>query len=329
MIYVARLRAGRVLVRYGIFLLVVFGLFVISIAASHGGRIVTSSSDGSTTVRVSDGKPRVQADGGRTVTTKKVDRNGVTFTTKTVDRNGVTFTTTRVEPNGTSVTTVVRAPRGGRRTVSRDVRTPSTIPFAVVLIIVAFVAYVIVPSLGGNLDAEYRSAAIAFTRPISRYALAARYFAVDAFAVLLAAAMGAVVAFSLMGAFGATRFLTFDPASLAYVGLAAAVAVMLYGWVVFVASLVPGRGNAVVGVCWAFAIFVPGLVELPVSGLLHAIAVGLAWLDPIAYIGSIGGDAQSNIIPGSESVRAGVAFAIGVLAIAVGTRIWATREVTV
>ncbi len=60
------------------------------------------------------------------------------------------------------------------------IRSTHSIPLAAIVGGSAFAAYLVVTCLGANLDAEYRTAAIAWTRPLSRYAIALRFFAVDA-----------------------------------------------------------------------------------------------------------------------------------------------------
>ncbi|HZO95617.1 MAG TPA: hypothetical protein VFB22_17845 [Candidatus Baltobacteraceae bacterium] len=189
-------------------------------------------------------------------------------------------------------------------------------------------AYLIVPALGANLDAEYRAAAIAFTRPISRYVLAAQYFAVDAAGLAIAAVMGLVIALSVVGALGGFPYVTFGPDTAVHVVLALCVAVMWYGWVLLAAALFPGRGNAMIGVSWAFALFVPGLALMPLPTLFHDIAVAITYLDPLAYLGSNGPESDNLLVFTSPGIRAAAALLIGVVAVAVGTRLWATREVT-
>ena len=203
-----------------------------------------------------------------------------------------------------------------------------SLPFSWIVTGAMTIAYLIVPALGANLDAEYRSAAIAFTRPISRYAIAARYFAVDAAGYAIASVMGMVVALSFLGSVNMFRYVSFGSEDAMNIVLAITVAIMWYGWVLFAGALFPGRGNAMIGVSWAFALIMPSIALMPLPTLMHDLALGITYLDPLAYVGSSSEHSSGLLTFTSVGMRTLVSFAIGVVAIVAGTGLWATREVT-
>jgi hypothetical protein len=152
-----------------------------------------------------------------------------------------------------------------------------------------------------------------------------------AVAFAVAVIMTAVVGVSFMGAVGAFRYVSFTADGADLFALVCAVAVMWYGWVVFAAALFPGRGNAMIGISWGFALVMPGLSAVPFPDVVHQVLHALTFLDPVAYLGSFGSDSHgSDSVLGISSigVRTLTALVIGIVAIAAGTRIWATREVT-
>ncbi len=209
---------------------------------------------------------------------------------------------------------------------------PSThmIPLTAIVGGTAMAMYFVVTCLGANLDAEYRTAAIAWTRPLSRYALASRFFAVDAGSAAVAWILGLVVSAIVFAVLGTFKDIVvgydFVPSLVALM----AVAVMWYGMIVLVASLFPGRGNTVVWAAWAYALFVPGLYAIPLPPLGHAVTVALNYIDPLTYISHLGADSghRNPILPADDLTHALIAFSIGIVALAIGTRLWATREVT-
>ncbi len=98
--------------------------------------------------------------------------------------------------------------------------------------IAAYAPLLLAPFLALGLDAEYRTAAIAWTRPTARLAIAGRYLAVDALALLLGwlGAVGLVtIAMGILGWGGHLVVDGFVPAML-FVGLAAPV--LWYGLIV-------------------------------------------------------------------------------------------------
>jgi hypothetical protein len=202
----------------------------------------------------------------------------------------------------------------------------SGIPFDALLLGGLLGPLVVSSFLAAGLDGEYRTAAIAWTRPITRLAIAGRYLIVDAIALLAAWALTLVACLIPLAAVGALKFITFTPQMGAgSFLLGAGVAVMWYGLVVIVAALLPGRGGAVAGWSWGVFLILPGLMHAPFPDLIHAIVVGLNFLDPFAYLGNIGSD--SNVLGLQPVLRKALPWAIGILTVVAGTQLWAKREV--
>jgi ABC-type transport system involved in multi-copper enzyme maturation permease subunit len=214
------------------------------------------------------------------------------------------------------------------------------IPIGALLVGCSFGPIVLAGFMAVGLDAEFKTAAIAWTRPVSRLAIAAAYVAVDVATLIVAWLFtGAVVVIGI-AALGLARYLTFRDASdlTSFLPLVLGCALMWYGLVLLASMFVPGRGNAIVGGSWAYALFVPGLAAIPFPPLLHKVMVALSYLDPLVYLSvhdAAGGTRSAVVqtgnngalIGGSASLHTLITWAVAVVAVAVGTRIWAVREV--
>ncbi|GAC1572575.1 MAG: hypothetical protein NVS3B7_03340 [Candidatus Elarobacter sp.] len=210
------------------------------------------------------------------------------------------------------------------------------IPFDAILVGAAYGPLIIAAFLAVGLDAEYKTTAIAWTRPLSRLVIAARYIAVDLgtmVAAWLIAILAAVIPIFMLGI---NKYFVFSTNLLHEVLIAFACAVMWYGLIVFFSALMPLCANVVVGISWAYALIVPGLAQIPFPTPVHVVLVALTYLDPLAYLGhdSVTVSSDTTVSAGTHSTIAGsgnehvvAAFLIGLAAIAIGTRIWSTREV--
>jgi hypothetical protein len=211
------------------------------------------------------------------------------------------------------------------------------IPLGSLLVGAAFGPIILAGFMAIGLDAELKTAAITWTRPVARLRTALTYVAVDVATLLVAWLFTVVVALIGITVLGISQYLNAsDTGSLGvWAPLAFGIAMMWYGLVLLCTTLVPGRGNAVVGVSWAYALFVPGLASIPFPPLLHAAMVALNYVNPLAYLSTTGpsrGEARIQIgggplFGGSASTHAIVAWAIAIAAVAIGTRIWTVREV--
>ena len=199
----------------------------------------------------------------------------------------------------------------------------------------AFGPIVLAAFMAVGLDAEYKTAAITWTRPISRLAIAARYVAIDGATLLAAWLFNIVLCAIVLFALGIAKYLTGanDDGAAWYSLLAFGCAVMWYGLVVLGTVLLPGRGNAIAGGSWAYALFVPGLAAIPFPPLLHQVMLALNWLNPLSYLSTRHG-AGTHVdfgagapIGGSTTAHLIAVWLIGIVAVAIATRVWAVREV--
>jgi len=202
----------------------------------------------------------------------------------------------------------------------------SGIPFDALLLGGLLGPLVVSSFLAAGLDGEYRTAAIAWTRPIARLGIAARYIVVDAVALLAAWLVTLVACLIPLAATGLLKFITFTPAlgGKAFL-LGTGIAVMWYGLVVITAALLPGRGGAVAGWSWGVFLILPGLAHAPFPQLIHEIIIALNYLNPFAYLGGIG--SGSNILGLEPALRISLPWIIGIAAVVAGTQLWARREV--
>ncbi|HEY0614247.1 MAG TPA: hypothetical protein VGC96_06385 [Candidatus Elarobacter sp.] len=217
-------------------------------------------------------------------------------------------------------------------------RTP-VVPFVAILAGSGFGPILLAGFMAVGLDAEFKTAAIAWTRPVARLRIAAAYVAVDVGTLLVAWLFTVAVALLGIVLLGLAPYLTLTGAGdlRGLLPLTFGVALMWYGLVVLVTMLIPGRGNAIVGASWGYALFVPGLAAAPFPSALHQVLVALNYLNPLAYLSndgphrrgtiSIQGDGGSTLLGGSATVHTLIPWTIAVVAVLVATRLWAEREV--
>ena len=201
------------------------------------------------------------------------------------------------------------------------------IPFDAILAGSAFGPLILAAFLAVCFDAEYKTIAITWTRPISRLAIAGRYLAVDGAAMLVAWLFTLAAALICIVVLGLAKYLTFQTNVTDLVLLLFGAAVMWYGLVVVLTILLPGRGNAIAGASWAYVLIVPGLTQIPFPPALHGVMVALNYLNPLAYIGSFSSSGSRSLLAGTVTAHMIAAWLIGIAAIAIGTRLWTIREV--
>ncbi len=199
------------------------------------------------------------------------------------------------------------------------------IPFQYLLAGSAIGPLILAAFLAVGLDAEYKTIAITWTRPISRLSIALRYLAVDGGALVVAWALALAAVLIPIFALGIGQHITFGgPIALSAV-LVFGAAVMWYGLVVLVTTLLPGRGAAVAGASWGYALFVPVLAAIPFPPLLHQVVLALNYVNPTAYI--TGHNSSHPLIAGNDTQHAVAAWLIGLAAAAIATQVWTKREV--
>jgi len=208
--------------------------------------------------------------------------------------------------------------------MSRDAN--PMIPFDALLVGSLFAPVILAAFFAVGLDAEHKTIAIAWTRPLARLSIAARYVGVAFLGMLAAWIFTAVVVLLSLVILGLVQYVTPGHQSWTHLPVLAGVAVMWYGLVVFVSALLPGRGNAVAGGSWAYALIVPGLEKVPFPPLLHQVTVAMIYLNPLMYLQSREGR-EGEIVLANGGGTLAIAWVIGIVGIAAGAYIWSKREV--
>lgn len=178
----------------------------------------------------------------------------------------------------------------------------------------------------GGLDAEYKTIAITWTRPISRLALALRYIAVDAVGLLGAWAITLVAIFIAIVAVGMAKYITVPAEFPTFMVLAFGCAVMWYGLVLLLSTFFPGHGARIVGASWAYVFIVPGLSQIPFPAPIHQIMVALNYVNPLAYFGNQGSQHVQSVLVGTLEQHTVATWVIGIVAAGIAARIWTVRE---
>jgi hypothetical protein len=187
------------------------------------------------------------------------------------------------------------------------------------------IATLVVPGL--SAEAAHTTPLI-FTRPAPRDAIAWRFVAVDAAAILigyLLLLVGMIVGIAEIGGLTAV---TFDPAlTLRNVLLGFGAALMWYSVVSVVAARLPGRGPLLAGLSWAVFLILSALVHahnFPVW--LHDVIYALNYLNPTAWLGGMTPQGNSSILPYSVWTRTICEWLIAAALLIATVRLWSTRE---
>jgi len=207
---------------------------------------------------------------------------------------------------------------------------PSAIPMTWLLAIGGIGPLIAASFLGGNISAEGTTLAILWTRPATRTAIAWRYFAVDAVAMLLAYLI-VLAGEVLIAAFvGVANRLWFDSGSAGTIAIVLSGSFMLYAYIRLGSARLTGRGGVLAGAIWAAMFLVPGLAHLPLPAPFHLPLVGLEYVSPLTWIGSLGGsehhNADASVVGLSVGWRALVAAVIAIVALVASVQLWVTRE---
>jgi hypothetical protein len=203
------------------------------------------------------------------------------------------------------------------------------IPLDVLMFAALFGSLIVAMFVATGLDAEYKTAAIAWTRPIGRLTIAARYLAVAAAALVAAWALALaaeVIPLAAAGLFNVLMFTVLIPPG-AFALLIGSI-VMWFGLIVLAAALFPGRGGAIAGMSWGVFFVLGILAAAPFPPELHVLTIALNFINPLAYLGGIDpGSPRNNLLQLSGSVRGILCWAIGFATTYAGVVLWAKREV--
>ncbi len=186
-----------------------------------------------------------------------------------------------------------------------SVNTDEPIPLAALLVGPGIVGIIIATILGGALGKENRNhLEIAWTKPVSREAMALGMFGVDVVAIVAAMLMAFVMEVAGIALFELPR-IEVDATAIAVVLLAVFGVLAFYALCNAATSSLRG-GGGMKAVVWLAAIFVPllsaaALVPILIFKIVGIIFGALALLDPLAYLSthvSDSGQVASGAVPG-------------------------------
>ena len=180
-----------------------------------------------------------------------------------------------------------------------------------------------------GLNAESATLAIAWTRPMSRAAIAWRYIAVDVATILVGFTFLIAMAVAFFALFGQLGEIVVDSRVLPAVLGSLGCALMWYGLITVVTARMDGRGGLIAGLSWGVFIVLGVLWVAPFPPLLHGLVTFLNYFDPLAYFNGVssGNSSERAIIPLDPSVKTAITWAFAVVTSILTVRLWSTREV--
>jgi len=203
------------------------------------------------------------------------------------------------------------------------------VPLASLIKGCAFGALILATCVAPGLNAESSTLAIAWTRPMSRAAIAWRYIAVDVATISVGFAFLIALVLAFFALFGQLGEVTIDagivPALLGSLGCA----LMWYGLITVVTARMDGRGGLIAGVSWGVFVVLGLLWIVPFPAPLHGLITILNYFDPLAYFTGVSSDGTGGrtIIPLDPNVKTAIAWGFAVVTSVATVQLWSTREV--
>ena len=178
----------------------------------------------------------------------------------------------------------------------------------------------------GHLAAETPTLSFQWTKPVSRTALALRYVAIDAIALVAGTAIGTMTLIALVAGLGEAGQIRLDAEVVPALALSVGAPLAWYGMCLLAASRFDrDAANAVIALSWPVFVLVFMLPIIALPPAAHAVAVVLNHLDPLSYL-SGSSHRVMGLIAAPAGPRAAAVWAIALVSIAVATRLWTTRE---
>ena len=206
---------------------------------------------------------------------------------------------------------------------------PGTISLSDLLKGCAFGAIVVATCVAPGLNAESGTLAIAWTRPMSRAAIAWRYIAVDALTIVVAYAFAVFIALAFLVPFGLLGSVVVDRDVPMTILNSVGCSLMWYGLVNVVAARMDGRGGLVAGLSWAVFLVIGGLRVAPFPPLLHGVLTFLNYFNPLTYFQSVSSSHSTThtVLPLSPDLLTLIAWCFVAVTLVATVRLWSTREV--
>jgi len=209
-----------------------------------------------------------------------------------------------------------------------------SIPLSAVFAGAAFGSLLFGTLLAASLNRERDFLALSWTRPIPRERMAAACMLVDFGAVVAAFVITLALGFIPLLTTGAAAGIRTDGHEFAVIAEVFAVTLMWYGMVQAATSWYRGRGGLVIGLSWPLFIFLVSMQHsLGFGPVVHAVAEGLNYLNPLAYLSSYNEARGSDTLVASaalsltEAARISLAYLIGLATCAIAVVAWSRAEV--
>lgn len=213
----------------------------------------------------------------------------------------------------------------------RHVQAPHSVPLSVLLGAAMFFTAALGSSLGLSLNRENATVEFAWTRPLPREVLAARYIAIDLAALAIAFAVTLAGEAVIVVAVAHAAILVDRYAGIITI-LALGVDAMWYALLLALSAGLPRRGAAIAGIMWPASLVLVIVAEAVHSGPYHDIAVVLNVVNPFAYLSSmVHLGAQTSTAPSvweaGPELRAVAVWLLAAAFATAATFIWKRREV--
>jgi hypothetical protein len=193
----------------------------------------------------------------------------------------------------------------------------------------AFGAIIVATCMAPGINAESSTLAIAWTRPMSRTAIAWRYIAVDAVTIVLGYAFAVFIALAFLAAFGLIGNVGVDGDVPMTILNGIGSSLMWYGLVNVVVARMDGRGGMISGLSWAVFLVIGGLWAAPFPPLIHGLLTFLNYFNPLTYFQSVSSSHSTSheVLVLSPDLLTLIAWCFVAVTLVATVRLWSTREV--
>ena len=214
------------------------------------------------------------------------------------------------------------------------------LPLSGLILGASLTAIIFAAICGTSLNQENDGVEMVWAKPMSRERLAFEYMLVDLVAIIVAFAYGFLLIVLILASFGVAGAITVDPSAPASLFLGLGIAMMWNGELQALTSWQVGRGGLMIGLSWAFfAWLLPmcTLLAMYWNPTVHAVLVGVSYLDPLTYlpigngshihITAGGNEGANSIMPLGLWARAAITWTLGLAGWAAATFAWKRLEV--
>lgn len=179
--------------------------------------------------------------------------------------------------------------------ISDDAHTP--FPFSAIFAIAGLVAAIFATGVGTVLACENAHLDLAWTRPASRVRYATYLVLVDVAGIVAIYAFTVLLSVAVIYGAGWQHHVVIDGRSVSVLEQYVLFPLAWYGVVFALTASVRGRTSAIAGFSWLGAVILVMLLNVSLPPALHALIVGLNYLNPLVYGSySTGAEAARHIL---------------------------------